>query len=174
MRYGNWKEYKVRSDILNSNSLSSAGTLAKVREITATESLTQADSGMILALNSSAAVVVTLPTDANCEVGCNYLFIVQTTNDNAYTIKTGDDADSGGDDFVGGVQLSSTTAGFGHAVLVAANDYEIVLDGNLADTGGEKGSWVSVLKISSNEWMIRGNVYSDDADSDGTALFTNS
>ena len=164
----------MRSDILNSNSLSSAETLAKVIEITATETLTQNDSGMIFALNSTSAVVVTLPTDANCEVGCNYTFIVQTTNDNAYTIISGDDADSGGDDFVGGVILASPTAGIGHAVLPAANDYEIVLDGNLADTGGEKGSWVSVLKIASNEWMIQGCVYSDDADTTGTALFTNS
>jgi len=97
---------------------------------------------------------------------------VQTTNDNAYTISTGDNADSGGDDFVGGVILASTTAGYGHAVVPAANDCNIILDGNLADTGGEKGSWIEVMKITADEWMVSGCIYSDDADTDGTALFT--
>ena len=69
---------------------------------------------------------------------------------------------------------TSTTAGFGHAVLCAANDYEIVLDANLADSAGEVGSWITITKLASNEWMVDGCVYSDDADSDGTALFTNS
>tara|TARA_R100001015_G_C4634928_1_gene202720 strand:+ start:6599 stop:7093 length:495 start_codon:yes stop_codon:yes gene_type:complete len=164
----------MRSDVLNNSSGSFDASVGGFQEITATMSLTQADSGKIFALNSTSAVVVTLPTDANCDIGCTYKFIVQTTNDNAYTIKTGDDADSGGDDFVGGVILASTTAGFGHAVLAAANDYEIVLDGNLADTGGEKGSWIEVVKITADEWMVSGCVYSDDADTDGTALFTNS
>ena len=164
----------MRSDKLNPNSNDFDASVGGFEFINATTSLTQADSGKVFALNSTSAVVVTLPTDANCSIGCHYKFIVQTTNDNAYTIKTGDDADSGGDDFVGGVILASTTAGFGHAVVPAANDYEIVLDGNLADTGGEKGSWIEVMKITADEWMVSGCVYSDDADTTGTALFTNS
>ena len=48
----------------------------------------------------------------------------------------------------------------------------IILDGNLADTGGEKGSWIEVVKNAGDEWMVMGCVYSDDADTDGTALFT--
>ena len=164
----------MRSDVLNPNSNAHDASVGGFEFINATKTLTQADSGKVFALNSTSATVVTLPTDANCSVGCHYKFIVQTTNDNAYTIKTGDDADSGGDDFVGGVILASTTAGFGHAVVPAANDYEIVLDGNLADTGGEKGSWIEVMKITADEWMVSGCVYSDDADTDGSALFTNS
>ena len=87
-----------------------------------------------MSLNSSSALTVTLPTDANIDIGFSVKFIVQTANDNAYTIKTGDIADSGGDDMVGGVILASTTAGFAHALLPAANDCNIVLDANLADT----------------------------------------
>ena len=74
--------------------------------------LTNADSGSVLALNSTSALTVTLPTDANCDIGCHYKFIVQTTNDNAYTISTGDNADSGGDDFVGGVRYTDETRDF--------------------------------------------------------------
>tara|TARA_R110002051_G_scaffold217169_2_gene281231 strand:- start:4 stop:501 length:498 start_codon:yes stop_codon:yes gene_type:complete len=162
----------MRSDKLNSNSNAFDASVGGFEFINETKSLTQDDSGKVFALNSTSAVVVTLPTDSNCSVGCHYKFIVQTTNDNAYTISTGDSADSGGDDFVGGVILASTTAGFGHAVVPAADDCNIILDGNLADTGGEKGSWVEVMKITADEWMVSGCIYSDDADTDGTALFT--
>ena len=65
-------------------------------------------------------------------------------------------------------------AGYAHAVLPAANDCNIILDANLADTGGEVGSWIELTKITSDQWMVSGCVYSDDADSDGTALFTDS
>jgi hypothetical protein len=162
----------MRSDKLNANSNAFDASVGGFEFINATQTLSQDDSGKVFALNSTSAVTVTLPTDANCSVGCHYKFIVQTTNDNAYTISTGDNADSGGDDFVGGVILASTTAGFGHAVVPAANDCNIILDGNLADTGGEKGSWVEVMKITADEWMVSGCIYSDDADTDGTALFT--
>ena len=162
----------MRSDKLNPNSNDFDASVGGFEFINADKTLTQADSGKIFALNSTAAVTVTLPTDANCSVGCHYKFIVQTTNDNAYTISTGDNADSGGDDFVGGVILASTTAGYGHAVVPASDDCNIILDGNLADTGGEKGSWIEVLKVTADEWMVSGCVYSDDADTDGTALFT--
>ena len=162
----------ARGSKLNSSSGSYDAKVGGMRDITASITLTNADSGSVLALNSTSALTVTLPTDANCDIGCHYKFIVQTTNDNAYTISTGDNADSGGDDFVGGVILASTTAGFGHAVVPAANDCNIILDGNLADTGGEKGSWIDVTKIAPDEWMVQGCFYSDDADTDGTALFT--
>ena len=147
------------------------GSMGGLVDVTADKSLQRADSGKIFALNSTSALSVTLPTDANSDIGMIYKFIVQTANDNAYFILTGDDADSGGDDFVGGVILASTTAGFAHAVLPAADDNKIVLDANLADTGGEVGSWIELVKIASNQWMVSGCIYSDDADSDGTALF---
>ena len=104
------------------------GTTAGVVDVTADKTLVKADSGKIMSLNSSSAITVTLPTDANVHTGFTVKFIVQTANNNAYTIITGDVADSGGDDFVGGVILASTTAGYAHAVLPAANDCNIILD----------------------------------------------
>jgi len=150
------------------------GSSAGIVDVTADKTLAKSDSGKIMSLNSSSAVTVTLPTDANVDTGFSVKFIVQTANDNAYTIKTGDIADSGGDDFVGGVILASTTAGYAFAVLPAANDCNIILDANLNDTGGEVGSWIELTKITSDQWMVSGCVYSDDADSDGSALFTDS
>ena len=150
------------------------GSSAGLVDVTADKTIARSDAGKIMSLNSASALTVTLPTDANIDLGFSVKFIVQTANDNAYTIKTGDIADSGGDDMVGGVILASTTAGFAHAVLPAANDCNIVLDANLADTGGEVGSWIELVKIAADQWMVSGCVYSDDADSDGTALFTDS
>ena len=161
----------MRSDVLNNNSNSFDATVGGIEFCESDVTLTQSDSGKTYLLNSTSAVAVTLPTDANCEIGCHYSFIIQTANDAAYTISTGDTADSGGDDFVGGLVLHTTTATDSNLVIPASDDCKIVLDANLDNTGGEKGSWLEIMKISSNEWMVKGIVYSDDADSDGTALF---
>ena len=163
----------MRSDVLNPNSNAHDASVGGFEFINATKTLTQADSGKVFALNSTSAVTVTLPTDANCSIGCHYKFIVQTTNDNAYTISTGDNADSGGDDFVGGMAHLSTTAGFGHAVVAAANDNTIIFDANLDDTGGLVGSWVEITKLASNQWMIDGATYASDTDSSGAGTLTN-
>tara|TARA_R100001443_G_scaffold112066_1_gene125338 strand:+ start:81 stop:578 length:498 start_codon:yes stop_codon:yes gene_type:complete len=161
----------MRSDVLNSNSGNFDASVGGVEFIKADKTLAQSDSGKTFLLDSSAAVAVTLPTDANCSVGCHYSFIVQTANDAAYSISTGDSTDSGGDDFVGGLILHTVTATDSNLVIPAADDCKIVLDANLDNTGGEKGSYLDVIKISSDEWMVKGIVYTDDADSDGTALF---
>ena len=149
-------------------------TRKNIHNITGDYTCLDSDSGKLFTLNSTSATVVTLPTDANVTIGWHAKFVVETANNNGYTIKTGDIADSGGDDFVGGMAHLSTTAGFGHAVVAAANDNTIIFDANLDDTGGLVGSWVEITKLASNEWMIQGCVYSDDADTTGTALFTNS
>ena len=147
------------------------GSSAGLVDVTASISLGRADSGKIFSLNSTSALTVTLPTDANSDIGCVYRFIVQTANDNAYHIDSGDSADSGGDDFVGGVILATTTAGDCNFIAPASDDARIVLDSNAVNTGGEKGSHIELIKISSNEWMVSGCVYSDDTDSDGSAIF---
>ena len=150
------------------------GTSAGVLQVNADKTLSVSDSGKLLYLDSASALTVTLPTDANTFIGYSVKFIVQRPNDNAYTIKTGDIADSGGDDFVGGIILATTTAGDCNFIAPAADDCNIVLDANADNTGCEKGSWVELTKLSADQWMVAGFVYSDDADSDGTALFTDS
>ena len=148
-------------------------TRKNVHNITADYQCIDSDSGKLFTLNSTSAVAVTLPTDANVTTGWHAKFIVETANNNGYTIKTGDIADSGGDDFVGGMAHLSTTAGFGHAVVAAANDNTITFDANLDDTGGLVGSWVEVTKLASNEWMIDGATYASDTDSSGAGTLTN-
>ena len=148
-------------------------TRKNIHNITGDYTCLDSDSGKLFTLNSTSATVVTLPTDANVTIGWHAKFVVETANNNGYTIKTGDIADSGGDDFVGGMAHLSTTAGFGHAVVAAANDNTIIFDANLDDTGGLVGSWVEITKLASNEWMIDGATYASDTDSSGAGTLTN-
>ena len=148
-------------------------TRKNIHNITESYSVLDSDSGKFFALNSAANCVITLPTDANVTLGWHARFYVETANDASYTITTGDDADSGGDDFVGVVLLGTTTAGDTNAIAAAANDYQIFLDANLADTGGEVGSYVDIVKLAANEWHVSGIIYSDDTNSDGSAIFQN-
>ena len=148
-------------------------TRKNIHNITGDYTCLDSDSGKLFTLNSTSATVVTLPTDANVTIGWHAKFVVETANNNGYTIKTGDIADSGGDDFVGGMAHLSTTAGFGHAVVAAANDNTIIFDANLDDTGGLVGSWVEITKLASNDWMIDGATYASDTDSSGAGTLTN-
>ena len=149
-------------------------TRENIHSITADYTCIDSDSGKVFTLNSTSAVAVTLPTDANVTTGWTAKFVVETANNNAYTIKTGDIADSGGDDFVGGLAYLTTTAGFGHSIVCAAEDNTITLDANDASNGGGLvGSWVKVTKLASNEWMISGQLFVSDADGTGAASITN-
>ena len=153
-------------------------TRKNVHELTADYQCLASDSGKTFVLNSTSAMTVTLPTDANALIGWNCKFIVKTENDNTYTIFSGDNADSGGDDFVGGLTLavagvSSTSNGAnGRFIAPAADDCNIVLDGNGTNTAGSKGSYVNVIKLTANEWNVDGIILTDDTTSDGTGLFT--
>ena len=159
-------------------------TRKNVHELTGDYQCLASDSGKTFVLNSTSAMTVTLPTDYSASnttgalIGWNCKFIVKTENDNAYTIFSGDNADSGGDDFVGGLTLavagvSSTSNGAnGRFIAPAADDCNIVLDGNGTNTAGSKGSYINVIKLTADEWNVDGIILTDDVDSDGTGLFT--
>ena len=161
-------------------------TRKNVHLLSANYTALASDSGKIFVLNaSSGSYTLTLPTDHSSSnltgalTGWNCRVIVGTENDDPVTIFTGDGTDSGGDDFVGGLtlvaaQASDTGSGAnGRFVVPAANDCEIDIDHNAANTGGGKGSYIDIIKLASDEWMVSGVIYTDDADADGTTLFTN-
>ena len=131
------------------------------------------DSGKTFVLQSASALTVTLPADADIEFGWHCRFLMNLDNNDAYTIKCSDVTDSTGQMFVGGFSVASTTAGFGHAVLAAANDSQIAFDANLANGAGEPGSYMDVVKIAANKFAISGFMISDDADTDGSAVLSN-
>jgi len=160
-------------------------TRKNVHNLSANYTALASDSGKVFVLNaSSGTYTLTLPTDYSASnttgalTGWNCKVIVGTENDDAVTIFSGDNADSGGDDFVGGLtlvaaQASDTSSGAnGRFIVPAADDCNIIIDHNAANTGGGKGSYINIIKLASNEWMIDGIIYTDDADADGTTLFT--
>ena len=62
-------------------------TRENIHNLTAsTYSCIDSDSGKVFTLNSTSAMTITLPTDANVTTGWTAKFIVETANDNAYTI----------------------------------------------------------------------------------------
>ena len=124
-------------------------------------------------MNSTSALVFTLPADADISEGWNCRFYVQTANDNAYLIKCSDVTDTTGQMFIGGFSVASTTAGFGHAVLAAGDDSQIAFDANLANGAGEPGSYMDIVKVAANKFAISGFMISDDADTDGSAVLSN-
>lgn len=155
------------------------GARKNIRSLTAATTLVQADSGKTLLLDSTAALAVTLPELGTVQTGTFYRFVVVTANNNAYTITTGDTADSGGDDFVGSVIYGDTAAtsdGDGtdnlSFLVPADNDCRITLDSNVADGGGNVGTWIECVKISDDAWLLDGVVISADADGTGAGIFS--
>jgi len=145
-------------------------TVENVQTLGAAYTVIASDSGKTFMLDLAGGFTVTLPADADTDIGWNCRFYVKTASDASYLIKC---QNVSGDQFVGGFSVASTTAGFGHAVLAAANDSQIAFDANLANGAGEPGSYMDVVKIAANNYAISGFMISDDADSDGSAVLSN-
>jgi len=145
-------------------------TVENVQNLGAAYAVIASDSGKTFVLDLAGGFVVTLPADATTDIGWNCRFYVKTASDAAYLIKC---QNVSGDQFVGGFSVASTTAGFGHAVLAAANDSQIAFDANLANGAGEPGSYMDIVKIAANNYAISGFMISDDADSTGAAVLSN-
>jgi len=155
------------------------GARKNIKEITASTTLTQGDSGKTLLLNSTAALAITLPDIATVQTGTFYRFVVIAANDNAYTITTGDTADAGGDDFIGSLVYANSEAsiaGDGSDVIglliPGSDDCRITLDANVDDGGGEVGTWIECVKVSNTQWLLEGLVITDDDDGTGAAVFS--
>ena len=144
----------------------------RVKDIS-TRTLTAADSGTIFVIGNSGAATVTLPACSAEMIGVTYKFIAVAADNDATLINTGDATDSGGDDFVGAV-MYHTAAALNTVIQCAANDSQIQLDDNVADTGCGPGTWVEVTCVSNTQWFVNGVIEGDsDADGDGTAVFVN-
>tara|TARA_R100000808_G_C2035475_1_gene77393 strand:- start:6 stop:515 length:510 start_codon:yes stop_codon:yes gene_type:complete len=153
------------------NQLAPAGG-KRVKDIS-TRTLDADDSGTIFVVGNSGASTITLPACSTDLIGVTYKFVWIGAETDAVTINTGDATDSGGDDFVGGV-MYHTAAALNTVIQCAGNDSSIVLDDNVADTGGGPGTWIELICVSATQWFVNGVVEGDsDADGDGTAIFVN-
>jgi hypothetical protein len=135
------------------------------------------DSGKTFVLQSASAMTITLPADAYIEFGWNCRFLMNLDNNNAYTIKCSDVTDSTGQMFDGGVNVQviadATANVFQGYATTAADDSQIVLDTNLDDNQAKQGSFIDIIYVETNRFMVSGHVASADADGTGAAIFSN-
>jgi len=155
-------------------------TKENVQEMTAATSAYQilaSDSGKTFLLNSASAMTLTLPADADIEIGWNCKFLMMLDNNNAYTIVCSDVTDTTGQMFLGGVNVQviadATANVFQGYATTAGDDSQIVLDTNLDDNQAKAGSFINVIKVATNRFMVSGHVASADADGTGAAIFGN-
>ena len=155
-------------------------TKENVQEMTSATSAYQilnSDSGKTFLLNSASAMTLTLPADTDIEIGWNCKFLMMLDNDNSYTIKCSDVTNSTGQMFIGGLNyqvIADATANvFQGYAATANNDSQIDLDTNLDDNQAKAGSFINVIKVATNRFMVSGHVASADADGTGAAIFSN-
>ena len=135
------------------------------------------DSNKTFILNTAAATVITLPADADMEIGWNVKFVMALANNNGVLIKCTDVTDTTGQMFTGGVNyqvVADATANvFQGYAAAAADDSQLALDTNLADNMATVGTNITIMKTAANRFFVSGHVASADADGTGAAIFSN-
>ena len=152
-------------------------TLEHTHEITAATTAYQclaSDSNKTFILNTAAATVITLPADADMELGWNVKIVQALANDDGTLIKCSNVTDQM---FTGGVNyqvIADATADvFQGYATAATNDSQLALDTNLADNMATVGTNLTIMKTATNRFMVSGHVASVDADGTGAAIFSN-
>ena len=131
------------------------------------------DSGKTFVLQSASAMALTLPADADIEFGWNCRFLMNLDNDNAYLIKCSDTTNQMFDGGVNYQIVGDATADIFQGYAAAAgDDSSIILDTNLADNMAKQGSYVDIIYVETNRFMVSGHVASADADGTGAAIFS--
>jgi len=152
-------------------------TLEHTHEITAATTAYQclaSDSNKTFILNTAAATVITLPADADMELGWNVKIVQALANDAGTLIKCSNVTDQM---FTGGVNyqvIADATADvFQGYATAATNDSQLALDTNLADNMATVGTNLTIMKTATNRFMVTGHVATVDADGTGAAIFSN-
>ena len=133
------------------------------------------DSGKTFVLESAAAMTITLPADADIDFGWNCRFIMNLDNNYAYNINCSDVTNTTGQMFDGSFNYQvigdAAASIFQAAIVPAANDSSIILDTNLADNMATQGSYLDIIYIETNRFMVSGHILSVDTDGTGQAIF---
>ena len=155
-------------------------TREHTHEITASTTAYQclaSDSNKTFILNTAAATVITLPADADMEIGWNVKFVMALANNNGVLIKCSDVTDTTGQMFTGGlnyqVVADATADVFQGYATAATDDSQLALDTNLANNMASVGSVVNIMKTAASKFMVSGHIASVDADGTGAAIFSN-
>ena len=152
-------------------------TRKHMHEITASTTAYQclaSDSNKTFILNTAAATVITLPADADMELGWNIKIVQALANDAGTLIKCSNVTDQM---FTGGVNyqvIADATADvFQGYATAATNDSQLALDTNLANNMATVGTNLTIMKTATNRFMVTGHVATVDADGTGAAIFSN-
>jgi hypothetical protein len=131
------------------NTTGALNALEPVVNLTATATVTTAQSGSVITLAPAAAMVVTLPATAT--VGLTYTFVVTTaaTGTNTLKIITG-----AGTQLLQGVITSATTTASVFQSVVATSNIAVAMNGTT--TGGLVGSQFTFTCLSSTLWQVFG------------------
>ena len=145
----------------------------KLTSSDATYQVLASDSGKTFVLESASAMAITLPADADIEFGWHCKFIMNLDNNDAYLIKCSDTTNQMFDGGVNYQLLADATADvFQGYAAAAADDSQIALDTNLADNMAKQGSYVDIIYVETNRFMVSGHIASADADGTGAAIFS--
>ena len=155
-------------------------TREHTHEITASTTAYQclaSDSNKTFILNTAAATVITLPADADIEIGWNVKFVMALANNNGVLIKCTDVTDTTGQMFIGGVNyqlIADATADIFQGYAAAAgDDSQLALDTNLANNEATVGTNITIMKTAANRFFVSGHVATTDANGTGAAIFSN-
>ena len=147
-------------------------TRSHTHELTALDATYQcldSDSNKAFMLNTNTALAITLPADADIEIGWNArFFMVLDHADTAITIKaSAPDAQN----FIGGVvnmmTAASAASAFGSYITSAIGDTnsQIALDHDLANNEASVGTDITIVKTAANTFFVSGVclLYTSDA-----------
>ena len=155
-------------------------TLEHTHEITAATTAYQclaSDSNKTFILNTAAATVITLPADADMELGWNIKLVMALANNAGTLIKCTDLTNSTGQMFIGGVNyqlIADATANvFQGYAAAAGDDSQLALDSDLNDNRADVGTNITIMKTAANRFLVTGHVATNDADGTGAAIFSN-
>jgi len=111
--------------------------------------------GAVVTINRAAGCTITLP--ASSGNGDVYTFYCGTTiSSNSLKIQVANSSDT----MAGGVAISTDIAGV--TMLCGGTDDTITMSGST--TGGVAGSWVTVVDVAANKWMVSGFLASTGAE----------
>ena len=151
-----------------------------VHEITAATTAYQclaSDSNKTFILNTAAATVITLPADADMEIGWNIKIAMVLANNAGTLIKCTDLTNTTGQMFIGGVNyqlIADATADIFQGYAAAAgDDSQLALDSDLDDNRADVGTNITIIKTAANRFFVSGHVATNDADGTGAAIFSN-
>ena len=151
-------------------------TREHMHEITASTTAYQmldSDSNKTFILNTAAATVITLPADADIEIGWNIDVKMILANDLSTAINCSNVTDQM---FIGGfhftVVADATADIFQGFSAAAANDSQILLDSNLANNQATVGTDLNIMKTATNRFLVTGTVVGTAAGT-SAAIFVN-